>query len=53
MGVVNDSKNLSLSVFLETRGLAAGACEHAEDDALVLLTAGGWPADEQEQFRER
>lgn len=31
---------------------AAGACEHAEDDALVLLTAGGWPADEQERFRE-
>lgn len=52
MGAVNDSESLSLSLSLSGVPGGSRACEHVEDEALVLLTAGGWPADEQERFRE-
>ncbi len=55
VGVVNDSKKPFSFSFCVSGGSGSHPDHEQEQQECVnmLLTAGGWPADEQERFRER
>ncbi len=55
VGVVNDSKKPFSFSFCVSGGSGSHPDHEQEQQERVnmLLTAGGWPADEQERFRER